>query len=147
MPAIRIDTPTGSAIAMTSLMGKPVELQHQLSVVTRNIPSLIKEKLVGFQSIEHRQDSGDNDEHVILTNIEAFAEDETGVPFNWDFHYDPSMWFLGIKRPNGIIILFNSRGLIGINQYNDQVTSKVEKRGSNVSTLFPRGVDFIVDDE
>jgi hypothetical protein len=146
MPAIRIDTPTGSAIAMTNRLGTPVELQHQLSVVTREIPTLIKEKLVGFQSIEHRQDDGDNDEHVILTNIEAFAEDETGVPFHWDFHYEPSTWFLGIKRPNGIIILFNSRGLISINQYSNQATSKVEKKGSNVSTLFPRDVDFIVDD-
>ena len=145
MPAIRIDTPKGSAIAMTSRLGKPVVLQHQLSVVTREIPSLIKEKLVGFQSIEHRPDSGDNDEHVILTNIEAFAEDETGVPFKWDFHYDISTWFLGIKRTNGIIVLFNSRGLISINQYNDQVTSKVAKKSSKVSTLFPRDTDFIVD--
>jgi hypothetical protein len=68
------------------------------------------------------------------------------VPFHCDFHYEPSSWFLGLKRPNGIIILFNSRGLISINQYSNQATSKVEKKGSNVSTLFPRDVDFIVDD-
>lgn len=146
MPAIRIDTPTGFAIAMTSIMGKPIELQHQLSVVTKDMPSLIKEKLVGFQSIEQRKDSSDNNEHVILTNIEAFAEDETGVPFHWDFHYDPTTWFLGIKRPNGIIVLFNSRGLISINQYHQHTPSTVAKKGNNVSTLFPRDADFIIDD-
>jgi hypothetical protein len=146
MPALRIDTPQGTAIAMSNRLGKPIELQHYLSVVTTKMPSLIKEKLVGFQSVEDRLDGGDTDEHVIVTNIEAYAHDETGVPFNWDAHYDPGAWFLGIKRPNGVIMLFNNKGLIGVNQYQSGDVKVVDKKSGNVSTMFPKGSNFVVED-